>query len=509
MLLDDLPRGAGGTDPRTWQPPCETFPPPDAIAATPRLAYDPAGGFVLGRANGQLIGLPPDEDRHIVLVANNRAGKGESIIIPNMLEYKGSILAPDPKGELASITSRRRAQDLKQKLCILDPFGITREWCEPWRKQFNPLALLRPDNPYIIEDAGMIASSLVISEGGGNEIHWSESARILLTACLLFVATAPEYTGKRDLISLYYTVGGRPPGYDELDEEQRELPRMERLKRRMFNHAADLGRQSRLAHIGEAIDMGACDFFERDERERLGVLSTARRHVAFLGFPSLATVLRGHDFDLSELKTSENGMTVFMCLPSIRMSTCARWFRLMVDLGLAAMERTRQKPQIPVLFALEEFAVMRRMESIETAVGLLATYGVRLLIVLQDLPQIKDLYEGRHESILGSAGCTICFGNNDPMTLEYISRRLGKTSVPVNRASPLTWGAEVAGASGDQWVNEIHDLMTTSEAAMYFGRDDPKRRCLVMRPSFPPLILERLRYWTDDEYRGKFDTWQN
>ncbi len=71
-------------------------------------------GLLIGRAGAS---LPPDyagrilsnpDPRHMVTVAANGAGKGVSAIVPNLLTYEGSMLAIDPKGELAAITGRRR-----------------------------------------------------------------------------------------------------------------------------------------------------------------------------------------------------------------------------------------------------------------------------------------------------------------------------------------------------------------------------------------------------------------
>jgi type IV secretion system protein VirD4 len=53
-------------------------------------------------------------------VAGSRSGKSVSII-GNLLFYKGSVLATDPKGELANITALRR-QELGQEVYVLDPF---------------------------------------------------------------------------------------------------------------------------------------------------------------------------------------------------------------------------------------------------------------------------------------------------------------------------------------------------------------------------------------------------
>lgn len=67
--------------------------------------HNPGVKLLLGELYGHLIGL--EDDRHIITVAGSRSGKGVSMIIPNLLFYRGSVLVIDPKGELASITARK------------------------------------------------------------------------------------------------------------------------------------------------------------------------------------------------------------------------------------------------------------------------------------------------------------------------------------------------------------------------------------------------------------------
>lgn len=84
---------------------------------SPALSYDPRNPgrkLLLGILDGKLIGL--EDDQHMITVAGSRLGKGVSMIIPNLLFYSGSLLVIDPKGEFASITARRRAEDLNQKV---------------------------------------------------------------------------------------------------------------------------------------------------------------------------------------------------------------------------------------------------------------------------------------------------------------------------------------------------------------------------------------------------------
>ncbi|MFL5266191.1 MAG: type IV secretory system conjugative DNA transfer family protein, partial [Stellaceae bacterium] len=70
---------------------------------------------------GHAVGV--DDDRHVCTFAGSRSGKGRAAIVPNMLHYPGSVLATDPKGELATMTARRRVE-MGQKVYVLDPFGV-------------------------------------------------------------------------------------------------------------------------------------------------------------------------------------------------------------------------------------------------------------------------------------------------------------------------------------------------------------------------------------------------
>jgi len=56
------------------------------------------GAIYLGRnEQGRPIGI--NDDRHIFTAAGNRAGKGTSLIIPNLYLWEGSAVIIDPKGE--------------------------------------------------------------------------------------------------------------------------------------------------------------------------------------------------------------------------------------------------------------------------------------------------------------------------------------------------------------------------------------------------------------------------
>lgn len=207
-LLDDIPRGAprrGGMETRLEDhvTPRAQFRDPASILRSEALSRSGhkihlgvVGGIVHtdrlpdGRIERHVLGghgVGVGDDRHMLTGAGNRSGKGRSVIIPTLLDYEGSIVATDPKAELFNITAIRRAVGLGQRVIGLDPFGIAGAHVAAYRGGFNPMTILKPDSPTLIEDAGLIADAIVVPSG--NDSHWDDSARNWLETLILHVAT--------------------------------------------------------------------------------------------------------------------------------------------------------------------------------------------------------------------------------------------------------------------------------------------------------------------------------
>ncbi len=497
-VLDDLPRGVRSRKLHDHRTPLAAWMPPDLIASSGTFAYDPANPgrkMLLGALDGQLVGVA--DNRHIMTVAGSRAGKGVSAIVPNLIFYEGSVLAIDPKAELANITARRRAEGLGQRVYVLDPFDRAEPRVAPYKASYNPLSILKPDSATLVEDAGLIADALVIA--GGSDPHWDDSARNFIEGIVLHVATYPGYEGQRNLVTVRkLLMNGAHIAHGEREAHGMQGLRVEMLHNVEVHAEHDEGTTA-------AIEGAASDFFDKPDVERGSVLSTARRHTKFLDFPNLQSVLTGHDFDLTDMKTAPEGMTVYLCLPATRLATCSRWFRVFVNLALEAMEREQTVPPVPVLMCLDEFAALGHMRQIEAAAGQIAGFGVKLWPILQDLTQLKRDYREGWETFLGNAGVIQFFGNNDMSTLDFISKRLGKTAIRMRRESETTHEQRMKGASGESWGIELYDLLTPEEASRFFGRDDPQRRQLVIWAGQPPMVLERVVYHTDPVFEGKYD----
>ncbi len=507
-FMHDIPRGVATRYLKQQMVPQARFQETGSLINSKVLSYDPAnpGSKILfGSLDDKLIGI--EDNRHILTVAGSRAGKSVTLV-SNLLFYRGSILATDPKAELANITAERRAA-LGQKIYVLDPFHYASDRIAGYRASYNPLSVLTPNSPTIIEDASLIADAFVVQAANAKDPHWDESAKNFIEGVILHVATDPHYDGRRHLVTVRDLIktAMMPESLQE-DEKQDENP-MCALEIEMLENAQRLERDEVSADLANAIEGAARDFYEKSDRERDSVLSTIRRHTKFLDYTAMRKILTGHDFDLADLKRDPNGVSIYLCFPATRAEICNRWLRLFINQLLNAMEREKAKPPAPVLVCLDEFPVLGYMRTLENAAGQIASYDVKLWVVLQDWSQGKALYGERWETFTGNAGILQFFGNNDLATTEYVSRRLGKTQVETARLGEVGREQQEAGLDGRSSSIELHDLLTPEEISRHFARNDRLKRQLVLWAGYHPMILQRVEYFDETSpvykaFEGKF-----
>lgn len=479
------------------------------------------GRFLLGRDSaGNYAGV--DDDRHILTVAGSRAGKGVSLIVPNLLFWPGSCIAIDPKGELATITaSRRSAGDPEGgsewslpmtpgegEVYALDPFLRVTGPAAKFRGSFNPLAALDPDSEYGPDLAWQIADALVI-QSKGEGAHWTQSARSFLRGLILFVA-ATETSASRNLIRVRQLV----------TQGRKEF-------------AVTLAAMQESTRGGGVIARSAAALNAKPPQEKWSIVSTCEVHTDFLEGEPMARVLCDSKFSMEDLKAKR--VTVYLCLPATRLATHGRWLRLLIAMAMEAMERTGplQEGKPPVLFVLDEFAALGHMESIEKAAGQIAGFGVKLWPVIQDLTQLQRDYKEAWETFMGNAGVLTFFGNTDLTTAEHIAKRLGDTEVirtVVNASEswqqtgggnrPDMLGAFLGGkgtvsdtaskggnrSTAQQVVRG--PLMNPNEIAQAFARDAGNLLTFVSSEKVPPLALFRCEYYSEQDdalFGGLFD----
>lgn len=504
-LFRDLPRGVPGKNNEdvtaAWGD-VRTFGPKWAYGNKTESGY--RGLFLGYNRDAGAVGFR--DDRHALTIAGSRAGKGRSLIVPNLLLYEGSVLAIDPKGELARVTSRARAE-MGQKVCILDPFGASLKSCKSEQQKtilqrrlagFNPLGELDPASPTVADDAASIAAALI--KDNERDPHWTDSAKRLIRALILYVLWRDKEAANLCTV------------HDLLMLEDRRIHELAAPKERgglglKYRDALWVAMFDARDEFDSIVSSTARTFAGMGERELESVLSAARTPTEFLKSKPVRDVLGRSDFKLGDLKRGK--VTVYLCLPAGRMSSHASWLRVIIDLALRAFEaETTSQPDPPVLVVLDEFPVLGYMKGVETAAGQIAGFGVKLWTIIQDITQLQREYKESWQTFVGNAGVITAFANTDAATLEYLSSLLGRMSMNIAKRNDTSDANRRSGAPPTQEQIRDAPLLAPHELAMILSRQDDQReldRILVKAAGHAPLILQRALYDKDEPFRGKFD----
>lgn len=416
----------------------------------------------------QAVPLHYTGQRHIVTAAPTRAGKGVAMIVPNLLSYGGSTIVIDVKGENARITYDQRAKI--GRAYAVDPWGISGK---PGAR-FNPLDMLTPASPTLIEDATLIAEALVVTETEGNGKHFSEQAADLIKGFILYLAITPD--------------------------EERTLGRLRAILTMEPKELAKIGiAMAKSTH--PVVRAAAAMFIGKSETERQGVLSTAQRNTHFLDSPALKASLSGSDFRFADLKCKKPS-TVYLILPVDRLTSHSRWLRLMIAQAITELARTPAKPAQPVLFLLDEFAQLGRLPIIEDAFGLMAGLGIMLHAVVQDFAQLRRLYGEGWQTLIGNAGVIQVFGTRDLFTAQYVSELIGKTTTTVRSTSTSSGTSSSAQGSSSNSGSSV-SLAPTQRPLLFpdeLMRMDRDAQVLFVENA-DPVLATKIVWHNDPAYR--------
>ena len=402
--------------------------PKDAAA----VGLDDPNGVLLGQGtSGRLIYF--NGEGHLMVFAPTGGGKGIGFVQPNLVEYRGSMVVLDPKGENA-IRSAEYRRKMGQRVMVLDPFGMTDQKGDT----YNPMgALTYADGASVGPWIECLADALISSKNEKDQ-HWTDGGR-RFAAFLMWWMVAHEPPEKRNLVRLYELAHG---GYELLSkiatvmtEGRSNDPEVARVCRAMGHW-----------------------FLGREQREFSYFESIASNHLGWIGDFVWSSVLAGPPSPPLPLKTSAAGMTIYLVLPFHRLERYQSWLRLMVADLLSSLYETQGAPKIPVLFLLDEaYAGLGRMDTLFKAAAAVRSAGARLAFVYQDVNQVNQLYGEAWQSLIANAGVTLFWGVNDLKAAQFISTRCGqKTTLvpgsPVGMAEPLIRAENVMGLPGNELI---------------------------------------------------------
>ncbi|MCR9121922.1 MAG: type IV secretory system conjugative DNA transfer family protein [Phyllobacteriaceae bacterium] len=410
-----------------------------------------------------------DGESHLLTIAPTRTGKSTMQIIPNLLTYQGAAVVLDPKGELYQHTAEWRRAHVGP-VHVINPFGLPDLRATA---AFNPL-----DGVTDSQSALELAEILFPRTHDERQQFFENEAVALLTAVIEFTARfAPE--GQR-------TLGTIRDALSTLDND------LYGLLRAMADPVMPF-----------SIRNAARNFLTKSrETGQPRVLDSLNTHLRIWDTEGLREATCRTDFRFAALK--EQPATVYLALPFAKIGAYSTFVRMLFATALDAMLHNSgnpgAKPDIPVLFVLDEFLALERDDRFISALRTHASAGVRLWFFLQDLPTLEQKYPTTWKSFLQVETKTF-FGTDDPYTAELVSNYLGDQTIAYEtpNMSASTTGGTSASTSFSIAENlhlQGRKLLTPDEVIALMSGDAHGRPAIHFLRNLRPVQAQLTPYFT-------------
>lgn len=433
-------------------------------------------GPVLGQGSfGRLIRFNRDGIVHVFAAPG--AGKGVGIVVPTLLDYPGSIVVSDVKGENYAITARHRSK--RGRVLMLNPSDLARS------ARFNPMDTIRVGTDQESDDAKALAALMVTRDSADK--HWADKSTALLTAFILHALHDPDPV-KRTLSQVCkLSVGGR----DVLRQRVTDIAE---------NSPSSLAQTVALGFLGT---MGEDDKTMPEFASVLSDLQKATEPWAE-GTPT-GTLSALSTFHLEELNRPEV-MTLYLCVDEEKLESYARWLRVMTGCTLNALMRSKRtgRPKHKVVLLLDEARALGRLDPLVNAIGFLRTYCTPVLI-WQNMPQVRAVYGNQAAEFLANASCRVFFGIQDNDTAYQVSLMCGQTGVRTQ--------SQGVSHQSDAWVKENRSQGESDGGYWLIDPSEVQRLpestlIIKMRHVPNPLLTTRATYYRRLVWTGRYDRWE-
>jgi len=437
---------------------------PKDITAAGLFADD---GVVLGRLDKRY--LRHDGPEHVLCFAPTRSGKGVGLVIPSLLTWPGSAIVHDIKGENWQLTSGWRARF--GRVLLFDPTNAA-------SAAYNPLLEVRRGEREV-RDVQNIADILVDPEGQlERRNHWEKTSHSLLVGAILHVLYAEKDKTLAGVAAF-------------LSDPRRPI-------------VATLTAMMRTPHLGDrphpVVAQAARELLNKSENERSGVLSTAMSFLSLYRDPVIAAVTRRCDWRIDDLVSDARPLTLYLVVPPSDISRTKPLVRLILNqIGRRLTEElhnTNRKHRL--LFMLDEFPALGRLDFFESQLAFMAGYGLKAFLIAQSLNQIEKAY-GQNNAILDNCHVRVAFATNDERTAKRLSDALGTTTEL--RAMKNYAGHRLSPWLGHLMVSrqETARALLTPGEIMQLPSDDE----IILVSGAAPIRAQKVRYFRDAQLTAR------
>lgn len=420
---------------------------------------DSAGNKML--TQNTAIGLNGRKHRrnlNVLVCGGSGAGKTRFYAKPNVMQANTSYVVLDPKGEILRDTGNLLV-DEGYEIKVLDLINMEKSHC------YNPFIYLHEDND-IQKLVTNIFKNTTPKGAQTQDPFWDNAAMMLLLALIFYLHyEAPPEEQNFPMVLEMIRAG-------EVMEENENYRSpldilFDKLAERNPEHIALKYYRNYRSGSGKTLKSIQITLVSRLEKFNLD---------------SLAGITQTDDMELADI--GERKTAVFAVIPdndsSFNFIVGMLYTQLFQQLYYKADIEHGGRLPVHVHFVMDEFANVALPDEFDKLLSTMRSREISVSIIIQNLAQLKALFEKQWESIVGNCDEFLYLGGNEQSTHEYVSKLLGKETIDIN-----TYG-QSRGRNGNystNWQITGRELMTPDEVRML----DNKYALLFIRGERPVM----------------------
>ena len=389
-----------------------------------------------------LDGYKHRRNLNILVVGGSGSGKTRFFCKPGIMGVNCSYLIVDPKGEMLRSTGYL----LKDEGYDIKVFDLI----HPRQSDgYNPFTYIR-DDPDVLKLMDNLVKNTTPPKGASNDPFWEKAEIALDSALMLYLLYEAPVEEQNFEMLMFMLECARVMEEDEQYQSPLDLL-FQTLEERDPSHIAV--REYKV-------------YEQAAGKTAKSILVTASVRLAAFIFPQYAAMMQTDEMDFASM--GERKRAIFCVIPvndgSMNYLVSMLLTQCFQQLYLRADERYNGRLPMPVRVIQDEWANVAQPDSYPKVLATCRSYNIGINIIVQNIQSIKALYKDEWEGIIGNCD-TLLFlgGGNEPTSLEFVSKLLGKETVHT-RTRGRTKGR--SGSSSVNFQQTGRDLMTPDEIRM-------------------------------------------
>ena len=389
-----------------------------------------------------LDGYKHQRNLNILVVGGSGSGKTRFFCKPGIMSVNCSYLIVDPKGEMLRSTGYL----LKDEGYDIKVFDLI----HPRQSDgYNPFTYIR-DDPDVLKLMDNLVKNTTPPKGASNDPFWEKAEIALDSALMLYLLYEAPAEEQNFEMLIFMLECARVMEEDEQYQSPLDLL-FQTLEERDPSHIAV--REYKV-------------YKQAAGKTAKSILVTASVRLAAFIFPQYAAMMQTDEMDFASM--GERKRAIFCVIPvndgSMNYLVSMLLTQCFQQLYLRADERYNGRLPVPVRVIQDEWANVAQPDSYPKVLATCRSYNIGINIIVQNIQSIKALYKDEWEGIIGNCD-TLLFlgGGNEPTSLEFVSKLLGKETVHT-RTRGQTKGR--SGSSSVNFQQTGRDLMTPDEIRM-------------------------------------------